>query len=524
MSDQDFVNEDGSCFGPQTGACSQVSIEEIHGTYVSRLKNLLSERPDIQWSLESKGSGETRVAFTDAVENHNIAIPEDLVARAAILRDYKKLSFCVIENISAEYVEVLGTEWGIDPMFFIEHAGNRRRDELWKQKIFSWPDHSSTRGRENSDSLRSESPAREQFFLESRSGHLDGVFEYHNVISDLPASAFENLTSSPNFVNRHCFKDEKWALQSNTRLSYCRPSMWMYLFLVDAPVKLPSNILETRSPSPPTLRFMYSSSRGGVEFPRLYRMFHNEYSIFENLKVFCQHGWHRQILFVDKAYSQKGRLPIDGTREVLPCHPMMYLLASCLYAENLRYLDKEIKRISFKEIRNPRLEINTELHDRRENLARIKQGLVETSLWIPADVTEFFANHPVGADPSIGRRIRTKNWERLIDETAKLEGFLMETLQLFMSSVSVQDSRMSINQSRRGSQLTLLALIYVPLSFITGIFGMNVQQINSSGLNIWVCFVTLVPVIVITFLVFLAVKLYSDRKAEMKKSADPSKV
>jgi Mg2+ and Co2+ transporter CorA len=35
--------------------------------------------------------------------------------------------------------------------------------------------------------------------------------------------------------------------------------------------------------------------------------------------------------------------------------------------------------------------------------------------------------------------------------------------------------------------LTRLAFLYVPLSFVTGIFGMNVREIDGSPLPIWVC-------------------------------------
>lgn len=47
----------------------------------------------------------------------------------------------------------------------------------------------------------------------------------------------------------------------------------------------------------------------------------------------------------------------------------------------------------------------------------------------------------------------------------------METFQLFMSSLAYR----TVDQARRGGQLTFLALIYVPLLFVTGIFGMNIQ-------------------------------------------------
>ena len=247
-----------------------------------------------------------------------------------------------------------------------------------------------------------------------------------------------------------------------------------------------------------------------MRLPRFIQHSRGAHSILQVLKTFCQHSWHLRMLF-NSPRRDENRLQ-RCSYDVLPCHPMMYLLASCIWEENLRNLDKEIKRISFKEIRNPKLEINGALHDRRQDLAYIKAGLTETAMYIPADVVRFFEAFPIGWTS----RTRTGNWQRLIDETTKFEAFLMETFQLFMSSVSVQDSRLSINQAQRGGQITLLALIYVPLSFVTGIFGMNIQQINGSGLNIWVCFVTLVPVVFITVLVFLAVKLHGDRKAARK--------
>lgn len=206
--------------------------------------------------------------------------------------------------------------------------------------------------------------------------------------------------------------------------------------------------------------------------------------------------------------------PIENGEDilnVLPSRPFTYILASCLLEENLRYLEREIRCISFTEIRNPRLKINTELHDRREDLAQLKDGLVKTAMYTPTSVKAYF-------DAQTQRELREvrmqldRNFTRLIMEATKLEGFLMETFQLFMSSLSVQDSRLSIAQAQRGSRLTILAFIYVPLSFVTGIFGMNIRQINESGLEIWVCFVALAAVVFLTVPVFLAVKLYEDRK------------
>lgn len=250
--------------------------------------------------------------------------------------------------------------------------------------------------------------------------------------------------------------------------------------------------------------------------PQLYRFPLSKYSVFENLKVFCQHHWHLRVIFCQQK-SSEGNYRMNLVQDVMPSHPLIYLLVSCLWEENLRTLDKEIKRISFREIRNPRLEINSELHDRREDLARIKDGLIETEMYVPADVKEYFRTHPEWRSSS---RIQIENWKRLMDEATKLEAFLMETFQLFMSSVSVQDSHLSIDQAKRGSQLTFLAFIYVPLSFVTGIFGMNIQQINGSGLNIWVCFVALVPIFILTVMVFFVVRFYGSQRDAGKSAAE----
>lgn len=56
---------------------------------------------------------------------------EDLIAQSVGLKERYEQSIYIIENISTEYIEALGIEWGIDPMFFIEHATNPDKDKLW---------------------------------------------------------------------------------------------------------------------------------------------------------------------------------------------------------------------------------------------------------------------------------------------------------------------------------------------------------------------------------------------------------
>ncbi|CZS89355.1 uncharacterized protein RAG0_00759 [Rhynchosporium agropyri] len=59
--------------------------------------------------------------------------PQDLVAQAAESRRNRRLGICVIENISAEFLEVKGTEWSVDHKFFLGNASNPNKADLWNK-------------------------------------------------------------------------------------------------------------------------------------------------------------------------------------------------------------------------------------------------------------------------------------------------------------------------------------------------------------------------------------------------------
>lgn len=46
--------------------------------------------------------------------------------------------------------------------------------------------------------------------------------------------------------------------------------------------------------------------------------------------------------------------------------------------------------------------------------------------------------------------------------------------------------------------VTVLAFVYVPLNLATSIFGMNLQQLNNNGQQIWVFIITAVAAILVT--------------------------
>jgi Mg2+ and Co2+ transporter CorA len=74
----------------------------------------------------------------------------------------------------------------------------------------------------------------------------------------------------------------------------------------------------------------------------------------------------------------------------------------------------------------------------------------------------------------------------ILEQTNVFEKFLMDSFTLLMSSISVMDAGSIKDQAQQGQMTIRLAFPYVPFSFVTDIFGMNIREINGSPLPMWV--------------------------------------
>lgn len=205
-------------------------------------------------------------------------------------------------------------------------------------------------------------------------------------------------------------------------------------------------------------------------------------------KSVLEHGWHLRFLF---------SYPPDQPSLLAP-HLLLYLISSSLWETNFRFLNDEIKRISFRDLRDPKMSTNDELHNYREDLFYLKDHITNTINWFPKDLAETFGK--IDAPQELATLGNPEaNLRRILDDTEKLGLFLMDSFQILSSSLSVRDSMASViqgklaidqalvanAQARRSAWLTQLATLYLPLSVATGVFGMNIKPINGATPPFW---------------------------------------
>ncbi|KAK0645769.1 hypothetical protein B0T16DRAFT_390322 [Cercophora newfieldiana] len=70
------------------------------------------------------------------------------------------------------------------------------------------------------------------------------------------------------------------------------------------------------------------------------------------------------------------------------------------------------------------------------------------------------------------------------------------------NSSALEQSRRSADNAMRVEKLTMLASIFIPLSFVCSIWGMNFREMGSGQMSIWMWFATAGPVIIFSFIIY----------------------
>jgi hypothetical protein len=158
----------------------------------------------------------------------------------------------------------------------------------------------------------------------------------------------------------------------------------------------------------------------------------------------------------------------------------MWILVACQWQENLNYLKETFRRRRFVALARPGMRTYLPLIDLRQQIVGMRDHLPRAQM--ESDAYDKDLEGPDGlVRLSLPLSCLSKTLSRIAEDLDKLDKELNGEIHLIIGAVTVQDSDANKTQTERATLLTLLAAVYLPLTLVTGIFGMNIKDISDGN-------------------------------------------
>lgn len=276
------------------------------------------------------------------------------------------------------------------------------------------------------------------------------------------------------------------------------------------------------------LKLPHACAGSGIVVPELLEA--PKPGLYESLKIFSQDAWHTGILCGEQ------RLPptyedyvkgLDGNKAPASSRSKLYtaldpqafllMLSSALWERNLRYLEHRLEHINNRRLRNAKdmdemVKINDMLYDCREDLGTLVSQVEHARTHMPAYLALYYENFPmIRHRHEASYMSPVGHLPEMLRRAARLEKLILDDFQILMSSVSVREGHESVHQTKIATGIALLAFVYVPLTLVTGIFGMNIK--GQDGFVWWAPMLAFTAVVLVTMgLLVFAWVLVATRK------------
>ena len=256
----------------------------------------------------------------------------------------------------------------------------------------------------------------------------------------------------------------------------------------------------------------------------------SEPGLYESLKLFSLDAWHTEIMcgeqklpptYEDYTRGLKSNNdPASSSSKLytaLDPQAFLLMLSCALWERNLRYLETELNVLNVRRLRNAKdmdemVRINEMLYDFREDLGALVSQVEHTRTHMPAYLASYYENFPMIRHRHEATYMSpVGHLPEILKRASKLDKLILDDFQILMSSVSVREGHESTRQTRLATGIAVLAFVYVPLTLVTGIFGMNIK--GQDGFVWWAPILALVAVVLLTVgLLVLARLLLAARK------------
>ena len=112
----------------------------------------------------------------------------------------------------------------------------------------------------------------------------------------------------------------------------------------------------------------------------------------------------------------------------------------------------------------------------------------------------------LGANSSCGAftiRGLLEDYEELYVRCIDLSKMCTRGITMAMNKATIEESRKAIEQSERVKKLTLLATLFIPLSFSSSLMGMNIDLLGQNTVKFWWFLVLCIPVTLFAYCFFI---------------------
>lgn len=96
-----------------------------------------------------------------------------------------------------------------------------------------------------------------------------------------------------------------------------------------------------------------------------------------------------------------------------------------------------------------------------------------------------------------------EDYEQLHVRCVDLSKMCTQGITLAMNKAMIEESSKNIEQSKRLKKLTVLATLFIPLSFSSSLFGMNVDLLGQSTVRFWWFLVLCIPITLFAYVLYL---------------------
>ncbi|MCJ1382414.1 hypothetical protein MMC17_005527 [Xylographa soralifera] len=96
-----------------------------------------------------------------------------------------------------------------------------------------------------------------------------------------------------------------------------------------------------------------------------------------------------------------------------------------------------------------------------------------------------------------------KDYEYLLSRTVALSERCRRGMTVIMSNATIAESKRAIAQAEEVTKLTRLAFLFIPVSFTTSFFGMNLAPVVGGTYSLWLWALTSIPIMVVSIVALL---------------------